>query len=283
MRRGLAREIEGGIEPKEARGKNIKIRAVFVRHGEKATSVKTSETGLTERGRQESAEFGRGLGKRDAIKPYTTDTKRTRATSREIVGASPTEKKMKQRIRDGLRIELDETGPFFKRLMQIKKEIIGEDFQDIPDKELARRTEEAERRQTNYYLGFGEKRPDPNTYSPVEAASRVAQTVNTYIKMPERLNNGSEVDLVNAAHDMPISVFLSEVMVREVDGNRVIGFDNVDEIGGPIRYNEGFELDISTDQTGDKVVRMFFRNQAYDIDTNRLQELVEISRGLKDK
>src|SRR3989338_10398647 len=83
-------------------GKNIKIHAIFLRHGEKETNVAVADTGLTERGRKESLEIGRKLDKKDLIKTYSSDTDRTKESAELIVSASPTEKKMKHRIKKEL-------------------------------------------------------------------------------------------------------------------------------------------------------------------------------------
>lgn len=268
------------VENKEKLGRNIKIHAIFVRHGEKGLSTITGETRLTKRGRRESKKFGRRLEKREAIKPYSSDTERTRETAKLIVEASPTKKKMRQRVKKELGF-YSKDGDFVREAMKIKKETLGEDFNSLSKEEKKRRIRESDKRQTNYYLSFGDKRSDPETYSPVEAAAMVARRVDLYIRMTEKLHSNTDVDLINVSHDLSLSAFLKEVLVRDLEEKKVRGFNTIDEIGGPIEFNEGFEILIQTDDQGKKSVNMSFRNQEYQVDMERLKELVEISKSLE--
>lgn len=286
----MVEKFQGEIQPPEQRefekskekGRNVTIHAIFVRHGEKGVSVTTAETGLSERGEKESIEFGRRLEERKAIKAYTSDTERTIATAKLIVEASPTQKKMRQIVKHGLGFYYNKEGDFVREAMKIKKETLGEDFNSLSEEEKSRRMRESDKRQIDYYLSFGDKRPDPKTYSPVETAARVARRVDVYLRMTERLYSESDVDLINVSHDFPLSAFLKEVLVREKEEKQIRGFDTLDEIGGPIEFNEGFEILIQTDKEGKKSVKMNFRNQEYQIDMERLNELVKIAKTLEE-
>lgn len=269
------------FESKEKFGRNVKIHAIFVRHGEKGLSIITGETYLTKRGRKESKKFGKGLEKRKAIKPYSSDTERTIETVKLIVEASPTKKKMRQRVKKELGFYCLEGGDFIREAMRIKKETLGKDFDNLSKEEKEKRLRESDKRQTNYYLSFGDKRPDPGTYSPVEAAAMVARRVDIYMRMPEKLHFSTDIDLINVSHDLSLSAFLKEVLARNVEKKQIRGFNTIDEIGGPIGFNEGFEILIQTDNQGKKSVKMSFRNQEYQVDAKRLNELVEIAKNLE--
>lgn len=275
-------QIEFSPEQKEKYGRNVKIHAIFIRHGEKGVSTVTAETALSETGRRTSIEFGRKLEKREAIKAYTSDTERTIETARLVVENSPTQRKMVQRVRKELGFYYDKEGDFFRKAMEIKKETLGPDFNNLSEEEKRRRTRESDKRQIDYYLSFGDKRPDLKTFSPVETAAMVARRVDIYIRMAERLYSGSDVDLINVSHDFPLSAFLKETLVREVEGKKVRGFKTLDEIGGPIEFNEGFEFLIQTDSERNKSVKIVFRNKEYQVDVERLKELVDIAKTLEE-
>jgi broad specificity phosphatase PhoE len=283
---GNFKKIEYGPEAKESKerfGRNVKIHAIFVRHGEKEISPTKFETGLTERGKKESKEFAKKLKERKTIKAFSSDTERTKETAKLIVEASPTEKKMKQRVKKELGFYYDPEGGFVKKLKEIKKEILGENFDRLPEKEQKERFHEYEKQTMDYYLGFGNKRPDPNTFSPVETAAMIARRLDIYLRMPEKLYSDSEVDLINVSHDFPLVSFLKEVLIRKVGEKQIRGFGKIDEIGGPIGLNEGFEVLIQTDNQGEESLKMIFRNQEYRIDMERLKELVEIAKSLEEK
>lgn len=269
------------FESKEKFGRNVKIHAIFVRHGEKGLSTITGETYLTKRGRKESKKFGKGLEKRKAIKPYSSDTERTIETAKLIVEASPTKKKMRQRVKKELGFYCLEGGDFIHEVMRIKKETLGKDFDNLSKEEKEKKLRESDKRQTDYYLSFENRRPDAGTYSPVEAAAMVARRVDLYIRMPEKLHSDTDVNLINVSHDLTLSAFLKELTIRDAEGKQVRGFNTIDEIGGPIGFNEGFEILIQTNNQGKKSVKMSFRNQECQVDTKRLNELVEIARNLE--
>lgn len=263
-------------------GLNVSIHAFFERHGEKGVSTQTSHTELSDKGREDSLERGRNF-KRKVIKTYSSDTDRTKETGHLVSEGSLADEKLTHRIKDDLGFHEDEEGIFFKEAMRIKKECLGDDFEQQSDVEKNRRKRLSSQGQIDYFLTFGDKRPDPKTNSPVETAANFAYVVGRYLKMVDKLKTGSEIELVNISHDFPISCFLSEVLVREKDDSKITGFKKIEEIGGPIDFNEGFELIIQTDEGGNKSIKIVFRNQEFQIDTERLKELVEIARKMKEK
>ena len=287
----MSREIpnpEAAEILEQEEGRDVKVSAIFERHGEKEASATSAETPLTEKGERESAEFGRSLPKSGVVKGYSSNTPRTRRTAELAVENSPTEVKMtetgteKPKIRTdkGLGFYYDPEGEFFKKAKQISKDVVEKDFGDLsPEEEKNRKLTEIRNQQANYYLSFGDKRPDPFTISPVELAALMAEKVNTYINMADRLNSGSDVQLVNATHDFNIAAFLKEVMVlsRKEDGQPV-KFEKIEEIGGGIGYNESFEVLTETDSQGNKTIKLIFRGKEYELDTKRLFELVEIAK-----
>ena len=274
-------EAEKNIDTKEF-GSNVIMHDFFDRHGEKGVSTQTSHTELSDKGRENSLERGRNF-KGKVIKTYSSDTDRTIETGHLVSEGSSADRKLTHRVRDDLGFHEDEKGVFFQEAMRIKKECLGDDFEQQSDAEKNRRKRLSSQGQIDYFLTFGDKRPDPGTNSPVETAANFAYVVDRHFKMVDKLKSGSDIDLVNISHDFPISCFLSEVLVRQDGDKEIRGFKKIEEIGGPIDFNEGFELLIQTDGSGNKLTKILFRNQEYQIDTKRLKELVEIAKKLKEK
>lgn len=276
-------EIAEKENESKSRGKNVSIDAYFIRHGEKEFSVNSPETGLTNDGRVMAADFGKNLRKKDAIKPFSSDTERTIETVSRAIQASPTEKKMTLRIKDELALKYDMHSDFTKKLFENKRAILGNNFDTLPEEEKKRRLDKYYEFGHDFYLSYGDQRPDPKTEAPVETAAKVARRADIYMRMADRLRTDSTVDLLNGSHDYVIAAFLKEVMVREVNGNKVRGFSKISEIGGPINYTEGFNLRITTNEQGKKKSILIFRGKEYGIDQKRLAELVEIAKKLEAK
>ena len=271
------------LEKNVEKGNNVTIHAIFGRHGEKAHNPDNPETGLTDKGREESFGFGKSLETKDFIKSYTSKTARTKETAELVKQGSDTERKGITRGRRELAFVYDPQGNFLKKVMQIKKEVLGDEYNSLSEEKKKKKLYEATSKQVDYYLSFGDKRPDPNTYSPVETASQIAELVDQYIKMSSKLKSNSNVDLFNATHDFNLATFLKEVIIREVNGVKKSGFESIEDIGGPTDFNESFEVVIERKSTKDVSIKLLFRDQEYNIDLNRIGELVNIAKNLKDK
>lgn len=266
-------------EQKRERGEDITIRVVVVRHGEKEYDPNDPNTGLTFDGEWDAKVYGQARPRVDAIKGYSSSTERTDDTRDNIAQESLTEKKLRPRNRDDLVFHYDPNGQFIKDVMRIKQEIVGPHPENLTEEEMLKRSNEAVRAQTDHYLSFGDQRPDSGTYSPAETAASIAHLLEHYKNMSKRLNSGSDVDLINATHDFNISAFLSQVLVREVDGERVVGFDSMDDIGGGIEYTEAFEVTIER-CGGQDTMKLIFRDKECEIDEQRFTELLDIHKQL---
>lgn len=259
------------------------INAVFTRHGEKEYDPNNPETGLTDNGVINSYIAGRKREEADVIKPYSSRTSRTKETAEFEVVGSPTENKGKHRFREELGFPFDPQGDFASRMNEIKKEIVGDNYSELSESEFKERLKQAATAQTDYYLNFGNEKPDSLAPAPIEAAANIAKMVKDYSHMAEHLDSGSKADLINASHDLNLSAFLKEALVREVDQGRVVGLDSINDIGGPINFNEHLEILIRTDANGKKDIKLLFRGQEYEVDNGRLEELAALSTQNKNE
>jgi broad specificity phosphatase PhoE len=231
-------------------GRNVEIHAIFVRHGEKSESGE-----LTDEGKKQAAEFGKNLESKDAVKGYSSPVQRAIETVEQIIENSPHDKKLKTRIRTEIGIP-PSSQEFYKKFKELEKQ--------GPD-EAAK-----------WFLSFGAERPDPETASPHEVAESFAYILTKYFKMADKLYSGSNIDLVNGTHQGLPETLLKEVLKRKIDDNEeVVGFDNLEEIGGALKFTEGMEFIIKTDERGDKKLTVNFRGQEYDIDMAKLNELAK--------
>lgn len=270
------------LENKEKYGRNVTIHAVFVRHGEKDFDPNNPETVLTSEGEIEAKNFGKKREKKRIIKPYISDTPRTKKTAWLIVEESPTDIKGQLRKMEELGFHYDPKGEFCQNAMKIKKNITGDDYENLSKEEQKEQLYRSDAIQVDYYLSFGNQRPDPNTYSPIETAALMAKRVGIYLGMAKRLKSGKEYDLINSTHDFNLVSFLKEVMIRKFGDEEVKGFNSVEEIGGSVKFNEAFEITIKTDDRGQVSASLLFRNNEYQIDMDRIDELIKIAKKLEN-
>lgn len=280
---GDKKENEVKLENSIEKGRNVTVHAVFIRHGEKEHDPDNPETGLTLKGEWNSRVFGQRRGRKDSIKPISSDTNRTKDTAKYAVVQSPAKNKENLELDRNLAFEYDPDSDFMKEIIRIKNDILGDDYENLSDEEFSKRLHEASIKQADYYLSFGNEKPDSIVLSPVEVASRIAKMVYDYINKSDDIKNGSSVDFINATHDFNLITFIKEVIVRKIDGEKIRGFSSVEEVGGPFDFNESFEVLIKTDEKGNKETKLLFRDNEFDLDLNRLNELVDINKNLDKK
>lgn len=256
----------------ETYGENIEARVVIIRHGEKTHDPENLESSLTEDGRVASANFGKTRKLRDIVKPSSSNTTRTKDTALLATEHSPTVKKGTYINRPELSFEYDEHGLLANKIKEIKKDTLGEDYKKIDKSEFDKRIKEASNKTTNFFLDFENSKPDEKTNSPIEVASKMAKLLLTYIEMTKRLKSGSNVDLINATHDLNIASFLKEVISGKKTKSDSRNFD-IQSIGGAIGYNEGFEIIIHRTDKDNFSLKLLFRENEYDIDKKVLEDL----------
>lgn len=265
-------------EAQESRGKNIEVRVHCIRHGEKEVVKGNPETGLSEIGRQQSRNWGQEKLQQPVLKTYSSDTARTRETAQLIIGEAHAGKKMTHRVKDELSFRYDPQGEFARQILATRQAIFGNDFAQAPRPEQERRRAANSAAQLNNYIAYGDHRPDPNTYSPVETAAALAKRVDIFRRMAPRLRSDSQVDLINITHEFNLAAFLHEVILRpKEDGTTQRGFDDVKDIGGPFESTEGFEIIVKTDGNSQLATSLLLRGKEYEIDDDRLRELANFT------
>lgn len=237
----------GGLEKKVDRGKNVEIEVTFMRHGEKDKAGN-----LTDYGREQVREYGKTL--EGTSKAYASSVKRVIDTVDEVISSSKGIK-LKTRIRREL------------GLPRMSKKFI-EEYIKNPSGTM------------NKWYQDRNKEFDNQTDSSQKVAEGFAYLLDNYIKMSSRLPDGSKVNLINGTHEGLPEALLNEVMVRYENGGRVRGFDEVEDIGGTLKYGEGMKFRIFRDKEGKDRVELDFRGKKYEIDRERLSKL---ARSYKKK
>jgi len=135
------------------------------------------------------------------------------------------------------------------------------------------------------YLNFGEKRPDPDTLSPKEMASRVAKVLFDQIRMIGRLKPGSKVNLADASHTPVLDIFVLIAFKDQIEQDPINpeGKTLVEKMGGMFKTADGFEVKAKTDSEGNLSAKVFFRGKKYNIDLNDFEKLANFYKEEKQE
>lgn len=249
----MSERLENTIETKEREqfGRNVEIRAHFLRHGPKDLE----SWRLTEEGATASKEYGKQFqpgssGEKYILKAYTSTIDRAKETAEAIVDSVNTDRKGQTRIR----LELGEKDEDVK---------MSTDALNLPYSEYIK-------------LNRREEQIGDKTISLHKLAQRVANQIETFIKLSKRLKNDSRADLINITHLPWISAFVKEVIGQELE--KEIDQEKKKEIEKKITdlgYLDGFELVIKRD--GDDV------HLTLHVGGNEFPLTEEVIRGLFEK
>jgi len=273
--------LEDYINPERKRfGRNVEIIIRIIRHAARPLNQIAPGVELTEAGMKSCVKFGEELVKKDFIGGECSPTVRTEKTANLIVSSSPTENKLPVKERE----ELSSHGSqdFRERVRTHVKRILGEKYDRLADAEKNKIDLLSTAEGIDYYLAFGDQKPDAQTYSPVETAASVALRLGIAIRKVDRLPSDTTADFFLSTHDYVVAAFLQQVLLQKEDGKEKRGFDSLAELGGdPIAFLENIEITVKTDDEGKKTVSLAFRNKTYGMDMNRLRELIRIGDRLK--
>lgn len=269
-------------ELSEKIGRNTRVRFTFVRHSQKASGQVFAEgnqtistSNISEAGKQRAKKYGEDqLSNRKINKAYATEVDRTRETLTSAFQAAGINPKILQ--------ESETTQAFFslpassmskkfigqydaimlpKKQQYIDEHYPGKQFKELTPDEQEAAAEYAEEAALEWYLSFGDKRPDEETPSPREQAASVAFKINRLVQLPDYIPSGKSVDLVSSGHKTSTEAFLKYVIERERDGETTVGFNNLEEIGGSLKILDSWDLQIQNDEQGEKRVTLILRRE----------------------
>lgn len=117
--------------------------------------------------------------------------------------------------------------------------------------------EYARRREEDYDTWEARIMNDPRALSIV--ASGIATQIEHFRDMARRqkVAPGTNLNFPQVTHDLEITAFLKEALVREENGRQIHGFGNIDDIGGPFAENEYFDVRIERNGSEEHVTFRF--------------------------
>jgi len=287
--------------PEEKIGRNTEARFTFLRHSQKSSGRVFSPDGgsvsmanISEAGKSRAFDFGNeNLTGRNINKSYATTSDRTvQSLEAAFEGAGIDPQILKQKGESGAFLALPAlpgSASFNKKYDQISEPIrqqyISEHFGNINFDDLTQDQQEevaefAEEPAIEWYLAFGDQRPDEDTPSPREYAASVAFKMNRLINLPDHMKSGAKVDLVSAGHKTSTEAFLKYVLEREIGGEKVVGFNSLAEIGGSLKILDSWDLKVLIDSQGKKIVKLVLHRESgkqeeYDVNLESVRELAQ--------
>lgn len=282
-------------------GRDTEATFTFLRHSQKSSGRVFSADGgaistanISEAGKCRAFDFGEdNLSGRDINKSYGTTSDRTIQTLESIFeGAEISPQILKQKGESKAFFALPAlpgSADFNKKYDDIsepiRRQYIHEHFDNIKFDDLNPDQQEevaeyAEEPAIEWYLAFDEQRPDKDTPSPRECAAAVAFKVNRLINLPDYMKSGAKVDLVSAGHKTSTEAFLKYVLEREVENEKIAGFDFLSEIGGSLKILDGWDLKVKNDIEGKKIVKLILhrengQQQEFGIDIDVVRQLAQ--------
>lgn len=263
--------------------KNVLLILKFIRHGERTKGGELTDYGRqVTRQKAEKTELS-GLGgvkavgspfkpKGSEMPPRSLETADIYA--QQLVRSGKVEKKYATKTRQILGPEnLKTPVPF--NWNEFYNSQLPQNFEELPDEEKAVAAHKAQTATVDNVLNMKEAIGFNH-----ELASNFAFFVDTYLRMVERLKDGSKILYVAGTHGGLMEPFLKECLLRrDKEGQVKRGFERLEEIGGAFRPSDSFDVVIETDESGQKQVGVSFDDpnrlpgEELTLDLERLQEL----------
>ncbi len=243
----LGRESE---PRREESGRNVEIRLIFIRHGQK--DMKDRERGLlTEKGKEQFREFAEaelGDPNRNLI-VYGTDIARTLQSGFEAVSNAQSKIKVFPEPLNELSMSIDSHD---KTKPQKFSRAFMEKMKSMPPGD-----------NVSYYLTYHDQKPDEGTVSPRELACGIAKIITGYNNKKERFKSDTKTDVVLVSHDFVLRSFLQECLgIKLREGNK------------NMKPAEFFEIIIKTDDRGGKVAQFKYGDELRVLNIDELQQLI---------
>jgi len=117
-------------------------------------------------------------------------------------------------------------------------------------------------------------------FSHLETASRFAEWIKLCINASKWLPSEMKINLVNISHEFNLMAFLKEAVIFE-DGTKAKDLkakEFLEKIGGSIEPAEFFEIDVKRQDKENFETSLKFRDEDYDLDFSRIEELTKLAR-----
>lgn len=279
------------IEKKESIGKNTEVKLTFGRHTDKEDSkvVETDGSGvskalISEEGGERAQNFGETLTDRKFNKEYVTSSERTTQTLKRVLAGAKIDFKEEDLASYFNFPGLELKGELGKKYMEIinqnkdrflKELYPGKEFNELTAREQGIVVDAGGDLALDWYLQNDKKAPYPDAQSPYDFASIAAYKLNRLINLGDHMPNGKTVDLLSIGHKTSTEPLLKYCLVQEENGNKKVGFDKLEEIGGGLQTMEDWTLVARNDAEGNKNLKIILRGKEYDLDMDKLKEMAK--------
>jgi broad specificity phosphatase PhoE len=236
-------------------GRDVEIVLKFIRHGERDKSGRLTDYGrgiTTERAkrsglRDENFDAVKGVGSNAGARNSSGQGRALETANiyaHEIAG----DEQFVTRAEKVLNYEtLANKYPF--DWTEVYNSYLPEHFDVLSDEEKANAAKKAQTAVVNYLINLDS--PEANAVKD-ESAGSFAYFIDHYMKMAKRLRSESKVLIPAGTHGGVMEFILQKALVRKDEkGNDVVGFQDLDEIGGEFSPSEAYNVDITTDQEGE--------------------------------
>jgi len=246
-------EVSNNPEKRE-KGSNVKIIIKFLRHGER-----TKDGLLTDYGRdvtrQRAQESGIGKEDFDAVRAIgsTADTPpegmgRALETadiySHEVAGDDAFNTKKD----DLLNYQTLLTSRPYDHV-PVYNSYLPENFNELSDEEKVAAAKVAQIATVNHLLSLTS--PEALNYKK-EIVGAYASVIDHYSKLAQRLKSGSRVLIPAGTHGGNMELILKAALIRtDESGQKKVGFEKMEEIGGEMDPSEAFNVSVETDSQGE--------------------------------
>lgn len=281
----MRNSFEGGNQESEKKyGLNIHAVFEFGRHDVPGKIKEGPKKGmsadfLTDEGKQNSADRGYMISEENVV-AYGSPKKRAQETvdiemqAAEIFsegGVNVVNKKLEDMPEGLLKEGVQKEGNKFK--VKIAEELDATaDFDKIMPKakEWAQEQIDAGSEKglyhliVQYYLDNSELCEQEGVDTPREAASQIAYRAAREVGMTRFLKNDTDIRMVNISHGPKLEPFLLEV---------VDDFKTLDDLGEALSPGESFSIEVNTDDSGNREIKLKFRDKEYNVNEEALEAL----------
>lgn len=284
--RELAEKREAGYE----RGKNVHMTISFIRHQEPGkTPEGMSADFLTDKGIAAASERGKRIPHEYIFVMGSKGVKRARQTGALELESATSPEGIANAVNKKMTPELEARSheKFAKGEYLIYRHGDLDPVKGLKDmwleggtkaKETVERGEipedQKENYQYDYYLNNPDRARELKAQTPREVAQDMAHRLFTHLIMSKRIYEGMDLNARNYTHG-PKPECALKFMLRQPDGK--LGFDKIEEIDGPFKPGESFELDVQRDEKGELKPLKILRGEQElgTLDLEAVKQLVE--------
>lgn len=253
------------------KGRNITLKIHLMRHG-----IKSADGSLSEQGAIEAREFGASMSGVENMKAYTGSYDRVIDTAKEVQAGVENKKQFNQKIRKELSASLLKapgaaSSKFFKNVVLKRLEEAHKAPEEVREQKIL----EAEQMNMEDWLSYENEMIDDTTNSPKNVARAVAHHLIKQIDMAEKLDNGSDVDLLNVTHEFMLAAIIKYAVEMKDDDGKIISGDEIMHSKQSIKYLESIDINVTIDEAGNKSLNLIVDGKPAELKFDALKLLAE--------